>query len=214
MGSEFYMIMAFSPAFPALAGAILYSRVNEKVYPFIYAMWLSLITEVIAAILLRVYDNMYASLNIYFSYVCVNIVLYSLFFFRMGVISSKRNYWILTGVCISACLGALFFTQRIYTLFSASLFCAIVIGGLSINMLSRQILAVREMPYKSFSFLMSMGAVIFNSFFIFLVANWFLGKDDSFKTDVYSVQKFVSAITYIIFGISILCLPKTLKSSR
>jgi hypothetical protein len=209
MGSTFYMILAFSPVLPAVAGLILYQRVNPKVYFFIYAMWLSLITELLAAIALRRYDNMNASFFIYYSYICINIILYILFFYQMGVIKSKKLFYFLLAISLCACIKALFFPLRIYTLFGANLFCAAIILGLSTELLTKQILDVKNNGYKNFSFLMSTGAILFNSFFIFFVAIWFLGKDDVFKTNVYSVQKFVNVACYIIFGISLLCLPRT-----
>jgi hypothetical protein len=208
MGSNFYMIMAFSPALPAIAGLLAYKRVNYKIYPFIYAMWLSLITEGLSSIALRVYDDIYASFYIYYFYVCINISLYILFFYRMRVIQSKRLFWLLLTISLGVCIAAFFLKLRIYTLFGANLFCSAIILGLSTELITKQILDVKDKLYKKFSFLMSAGAILFNSFFIFLVAIWFLGKDDNFKTNVYSVQKFVNATCYIIFGISLLCLPK------
>jgi len=66
MGSTFYMVMAFSPVLPALTGAIVYKRVNPRVHPFIYAMWLSLIPEALSAIALKLYDNRNAYFIIYY----------------------------------------------------------------------------------------------------------------------------------------------------
>jgi hypothetical protein len=208
------MILAFSPVLPAITGAIVYYRVNAGVYPFIYAMWLSLITEVLAAIALRLYNNMNASFFIYYFYICINILLYILFFYRMGVIKTQKVLWLLLGISFCACISSLFFNLHIYTLFGANLVCSVIILGLSIELITKQILNLKDRPYKNFSFLMSTGAVIFNSFFLFLVAIWFLGKDDDFKTNVYSVQKFVNAFCYIIFGISLLCLPLTKNFSK
>ncbi len=209
MGSTFYMILAFSPMLPAVAGLFIYKKVNTKIYFFIYAMWLSLITEVLAAIALRRYDNMNASFFIYYCYICINIILYILFFYRMGVIKSKKLFCFLLIISVCVCMTALFLPLRIYTLFGANLFCSAIILGLSTELLTKQILDIKNNDYKRFSFLMSTGAILFNSFFIFFVAIWFLGKDDVFKTNVYSVQKFVNAACYIIFGISLLCLPRT-----
>lgn len=202
------MLLAFSPVIPAITGLLSYKRVNYKVYPFIYAMWLSLITEILSSVALRVYDNTVTSFYIYYFYIIINITLYIFLFFRMEVIKSKKLFYFLLVISLGVCIAAFFLPLRIYTLFAANLFCSAIILGLATELITKQILEVRKSQYKKFSFLMSTGAIIFNAFFIFFVAIWFLIKDDDFKTNVYSVQKFVNAATYIIFGISLLCLPK------
>lgn len=203
-----YALAMFS-LFPAVIGMIKYKRVNSLFYPFIWMMFLVVFVENLnyLGVKIRVLNSILPIAEN--SYMLFNFFLFLKFITNFKYLSNKKAA-ILFGLTIIIGIGNCIYSKTLLTAFYYLLcFVSIMMLLIAINILTRQIMEVKQRLVKNFWFWFCATSVLYNAYTLLVFAPYFFALENTptGKTLGY-IQDFVDAGCYILYGITILKIPK------
>jgi len=203
-------ILALVTIFPAVVGAWQHNKVDSRFHPFIYAMILAFINELMFKVAIVCKWPLILRFGIYNCYIPLNFYLFALFFSCMGVISRKTMLILLTVVLLCMAGTAIYLNSISEILMFAAIVSYAIIGILSANLLGRNVINPARKRENKFSFIMSTTALVMCVFLVFIAGYSQLATSSFlFRLDLFKVQAFINAACYLSFTFAILCLPKT-----
>jgi hypothetical protein len=204
-------ILAFSCAIPAVMGMVWYNHIEKKIYPFVWAMWLSLFTESVHTILRVCFD--YNNIKgLYWivanNYVFFNIIFYLLFFMRQKVIDTSmfKLLLILCTLCFIANCFIYLPTKKMFQ--ESNLVNNLIIFFLAAKLLNSQIFSFKGLILKNPLFIIGVGTSLFCSIVIFIKVFYLFQPKTGFNIFLHDIKRYGNAATYLLFAWAFICMPK------
>jgi hypothetical protein len=201
-------VIAMSCVIPAVAGLCRYNSIGNNYHPFVYMMWLSVMMEILDYLGIKhlvPIEIWMITINIY---MLGNFALF-LFFVRINDYLSEKTMWILV---ISAVLVYVFNAFFIFSFFAPYFYLLCFVSAamliISIDILSRQMMAVKYKLVKNFWFWMSSFSIIYNAFTLLIFGLYFFAIRQTPKGNtIGNIQHIANALCYVFFAIAILKIP-------
>ncbi len=202
-------ILSLAPFIPAFIGLVKLKSIDKKFHPFIYAMVLAVMVEVLFRIAVDYKWPLAMRFGVYNFSKPFTLFLYLLFFKRNGVINSTVM-WTVFVFFIMTIAGTIVYRD---TIAESLRFPAFILYGiicvLSVNLLSIHITNTLNSAERNFYLIMSSAAIVMCVFFIFIGSYSYLATEDFFfRKKLFSIHPFISAACYLSFAWAILCIPK------
>ena len=215
MNADVKYILSMSCVLPALVGIYRFNKIHKKFRPFIYMMLLDTVIETIYYLaskfaLVSNFSKMAVNIYILFSFALFLYLVYI-----NGYLTKKVKQALLIAAFIIAAINY-FYLGTMFKTFTV-LFCFIWSLSLiiSIDILSRQIMALNEKLLNNFWFWVSSAYILYNAFNLLVYGPvFFLNPDPRNGEAIGNIQHFANAASYIFFAIAIFRIPeKRLASS-
>jgi hypothetical protein len=208
----YYLIvgMSFSIWIAALAGLVRFKYIDPSYRPFIILCWAGAINEVASFLITRAGFSTNANNNIY---LLAESVLLLWQFKKWGPGSwMNRFFWITTVLFVLTWLyehnnKTSLFEIRYYFRF----FYAVVITGLSIQLIQRLVIKHDTGLAKDSRFLTAAGLTIYFTFKILFDAIWlyeFKSSSVAFQQAIYVILASVNFLINLLYALAILWMPK------
>lgn len=209
MSADIKYILAMCCVLPAIAGIYRYNKIDSKYHPFIYMMVLTAVTETI------IYLSQKFPAFRYFPSVTANIYMlanFSLFLYFVninGYLNKKGMQFffaVATLVCVINYIYLHTFFLAFYYLLCYVSACMLV---LSIEILSRQTMAIKHKLVNNFWFWFSSFSIIYNAFTLLTFGLYVFAINDTAKGKaIGALQIFSNTVCYIFFIVAMLKIPK------
>ena len=208
------LISKFSIIFATLIGIVRFGRISERYYPFVYLVWLSFLTEMLASFMVYKFKNNAPAANVY---VLLEALLILWLYKNWGIFRSKKTYFTiyLFALPIIWVLDTCIFHK--ITVFS-SLFRIIysfVIVLCSIDYISNLFFDERRNILRNASFLISMAFLVYFSFKGLLEFFYLFRVSTKKGTSLYQfyhhllfTMGMINSLSNFIFALAMLWIPK------
>jgi hypothetical protein len=209
MNADIKYILAMCCVLPAIAGIYRYKKIDSKYHPFIYMMVLTAVTETIIYLSIKfpafryfpsVTANIYmlANFSLFLYFVCINGYL------------SKKGMQLLFAVAAAVCLINYIclhtFLSAFYYLLCYVSACMLII---SIDILSRQTMAIKYKLANNFWFWFSSFSIIYNAFTLLTFGLYVFAIDHTAKGKaIGAIQQVSNTVCYIFFIVAMLKIPE------
>jgi hypothetical protein len=211
---NFYTSLLFTATilFPALLGIIYFRRFHKSYVPFIFVIWMGLVNDITGTIGAIVYRTTTATANIYTLF---DFLLIVLVFWAWSHNTNIKKYLIVlmvTGALVWISDNVVFHTVFVFNN-KFRVFYSFVIVALSIWELNKVLFTERKSIWKNARFLICTGFILFYTYkaifeIFYLVDARF---SDDFYSHIFDILIITNAITNIIYGLAILCIPTKKK---
>lgn len=201
-------IMAMSCTIPAAAGIYRFKRIEKKFHPFIFMMLFDMLIETIYYLSIKntaLGSFPQLAVNMY---ILINFALF-LYLVHINNYLSKKLMQLLFSAAIIITVINYFYTETMFKTFSF-LFCFIWLVNLiiSIDILSRQIMALNEKLFNNFWFWVSSAYILYNAFNLLIFGQvFFATTSTSNEKAIGNIQHFVNVACYLFFAIAIFRIP-------
>jgi hypothetical protein len=209
MNAGLTYILAMSCSIPAAAGIYKYKGIEKKYHPFIFMMMLDMVIETIYYLASRFPElGSFPQLAVNI-YILLNFALF-LYLVHINGYLSKRFMLLLLIAAFTMTAINYFYSGTVFKPFSI-LFCFIWSVNLiiSIDILSRQIMALNEKLFNNFWFWVSSSYILYNAFnLLVFIPVFFTTIDGPNSKAIGGIQHFVNVACYIFYAIAIFRIPE------
>jgi hypothetical protein len=201
--------LAMSCLLPAVAGMVRYNKVPRTYHPFIYMMLLTVVVETMVYVIRKTAYSHYWPLAVNL-YTLFNFTLFLYFVSSNGYIRSKsrqRLYITALAVCLFN------FIYEGYTVlhnfFYLLCYVSSVMLIISIDILSRQTMAIKYKLVNNFWFWFSSFSIIYNAFTLLIFGLYFFAMFQTPKgKTIGNIHHFANLVCYLFFTLAIFKIPE------
>lgn len=202
-----WSMIAMTVFLPAIAGILVFKKINSSFYPFIYYVWVECINETVSSIRINAGGTTIVNSNLY---IIIASILLVWFFKRQGAIKGKKLY---IGILVSL---VAFWVLEHFVLSSITnettwfrMYWSFLIVLLSINALN-MVLLKRVVLLKDSLFLICISLIIFYSYKSIVHAFGIYGlvASNDFNWAIYSILAYLNGFTNLVHLPAILWIPK------
>ena len=209
MNADITYILAMSCVLPALIGIYRYNKIHSRYHPFIQMMILAVLIETIIYISIKFpkYGGYWQlAVNVY---TLVNFALFLYFTQINGYLSKKAMQWLLAVACLVCLFNYLYEHTVLKTFFYLLCFVSAIMLYVSINILSRQTIAIKYKLINNCWFWISSFSVIYNAFTLLIFGLYFFAMFNTSRGKaIGDIQHFANLICYIFFAVAIIKIPE------
>ncbi len=209
MNADITYILAMSCVLPALIGIFRYHKIHSRYHPFIQMMILAVLIETIIYI-----SNKFPKYGGYWQlavniYTLLNFILF-LYFTQVNAYLSKRAMkWLLAVGCAVCVFNFVYEDTVLKTFFYLLCFVSAIMLIISIDILSRQTMAIKHKLVNNFWFWFSSFSIIYNAFTLLIFGLYFFAMFNTPKGKaIGEIQHLANLVCYIFFAIAILKIPE------
>lgn len=193
----------------AFLAALFYKKIDKKVHPFLWYLFLAAIAELSFFITKQDKTKIAIHLvgNIYY---LIETLLYLTFFYSVNVIKNLRWYAGLTTFTITLFFASWLFKNPLtYYVMIPYQIVSVLIIVLSVNLITQQIWQLKTNLIKNGLFLIGAGILLVTTNSFFIEAIFLLGiGDKNFENNIFYIYRFVNLSVFLIDIAAILCLTK------
>lgn len=202
-------ILTFANYITALIGVLLYKKIDKKVHPFLWYLFLAALAELSFIITKQDKTKMAIHLvgNIYY---LIETLLYLTFFYAVNVIKSLRWYAGLIIFTITLFVTSWLFKNPLkYYVMIPYQIVSVIIIILAVNLITQQIWQLKTNLIKNGLFLIGAGILLVttNSFFMEAIFLLQIG-DKQFENNIFYIYRFINLFVFIIDIVALICLTK------
>lgn len=209
MNADITYILAMSCVLPAAIGIYRYNKIDKKYHPFVHMMILAVLIETIIYISLKfpeIGGFWQLAVNIYTLW---NFILFLYFTQINGYISKKGMQWLTVVAAVVCLLNFIYEHTILKTFFYLLCFVSAAMLIISIDILSRQTMAIKYKLVNNFWFWLSSFSIIYNAFTLLIFGLYFFAMFDTAKGKaIGEIQHFANLLCYIFFAVAILKIPE------
>ncbi len=209
MNTDITYLMAMSCVLPAATGIYKYKRIHKKFHPFIYMMILAVVIETIIYLPSKFPElGRFPRLAVNI-YMLLNFGLFLYFVYINNYLNKKAMQ-----LCIAiALLFAIFNFIYSGTLFTAFFYLLCYVSAvmlvISIDILSRQIMAIKDKLVNNFWFWVSSFSILYNAFTLLIFGLYFFALFDTPNGKAIGIiQHYVNLACYVFFAVAIFRIPE------
>ena len=193
---------------PALIGIYRYNKIHSRYHPFIQMMILAVLIETIIYISIKFpkYGGYWQlAVNVY---TLVNFALFLYFTQINGYLSKKAMQWLLAVACLVCLFNYLYEHTVLKTFFYLLCFVSAIMLYVSINILSRQTIAIKYKLINNCWFWISSFSIIYNAFTLLIFGLYYFAISGAKGKAIGEIQHFANLVCYIFFTVAILKIPE------
>ncbi len=209
MNSDAAYILAMSAVLPAIVGAVRYKKIDPRYHPFIYMLVLVPLVETIVYISLKtaIYNG--------FSKLCINLYLLASFgvflslVYKNGYLSRKMGLYFAGALLLTTLVNLVIVGTPFVILYYMLCLADCLILFISIDILSKQMMAVKTSLVKNCWFWISSLYVVQHAYSLLLFGIFIFGLSTSIPNikAIFTIYKVVNAACYLLFIIAVLRIP-------
>jgi hypothetical protein len=209
MDAKVTYALAMSCLVPALAGIYQYKKIQRTYHPFIYMMILTVVVETIVYFAKDSVFEAYWPLAVNL-YTLVNFTLYLYFTKINGYINAGSMRWLFV-TAIAVCLFNFMYEK--YTVLRPFFYLLCYVSSvmliISIDILSRQTMAIKYKMANNFWFWHSSFSIIYNAFTLLIFGLYFFAMFNTPKGKaIGTIHHYANLICYVFFAVAIFKIPK------
>lgn len=210
MNADITYVLSMSCVLPAIVGIYRYNKTDRKYHAFTYMMILGVLIETIIYISNTLKFAGYSgfwqlSVNIY---TFLNFALFLYFTQINGYLNKKLMQWLFAIACIVSLLNYFYEHTLLKTFFYLLCFVSAVMLLISINILSRQTMAIKYKLVNNFWFWVSSFSLIYNAFTLLIFGVYYFTMFDTPEGKaIGDIQHFANFVCYIFFTVAMLKIP-------
>ena len=198
---------------PAIIGIYLFNKISSSFRLFIYMIWLDVIIETILYLYIKspsLPRIQHAFLNFY---MLVNFFVFLHFLYKNNYIVKKRVQALQITALVVFVANCVFFKSITQTFFYLLCFVSFTMMLLSIDILSKQMMSVKQHMIKNFWFWMSVASIIYNAQTLLIFALYFFALSNTKNGNAIGlIETYVHAGCYLIFCIALFNIPLKQRS--
>ena len=142
-------------------------------------------------------------------YTLVNFVLFLYFTQINGYLSKKAMQWLLAFACLVCLFNYLYEHTVLKTFFYLLCFVSAIMLYVSINILSRQTIAIKYKLINNCWFWISSFSIIYNAFTLLIFGLYFFAMFNTPKGKaIGDIQHFANLVCYVFFAVAIIKIPE------
>lgn len=200
-------LSAFSCVLPAIIGSVKYKRMDAKFHPFVWIMYLSVITETSIYIIRQTQNYAHTYCAVANSYYIINVLLFLLFFKRLAIIS-KPVFICLSILSLANLLGFMYYFSPINSiLLNATVLYDTILLALTVTLLSKQVFVFNIPFHLNTLFIIGGMFLFYTAFSVFLNIIYLLGLKTEFNSFLFNIHRYVNLVTYLVFAWALICVP-------
>lgn len=209
MNADITYLMAMSCVLPAAAGIYKYKGINSRYHPFIYMMILDVVVETIYYLAFKFPELgrfPQVTVNIY---MVLNFGLF-LYFVYINDYLSKKAMQLFVAIALLFGVFNYIYLGTIYAPFFYLLcYVSAIMLIISIDILSRQIMAIKEKLTDNFWFWVSSFSILYNAFTLLIFGLYIFAMFDTPNGKAIGIiQHFVNVACYVFFAVAIYRIPE------
>jgi hypothetical protein len=202
------IVTSLSIGIAAIIAVFRFGNIHPVFRPFIYCIWIGLITEIVSIILAHAIRNSAVTSNIY---VLLESLLITWQFCKWGLFGSNKIIFpLLLAVLVLTWFleNFVFFSIRQFSSWFR-VFYSMVIVLMSISELNRQIVRERGMLLKNPEALICLSFIIYFTYKVLVETFWLYGLNESstFQSKVYFILNYINLFSNLIYALAILWIP-------
>lgn len=210
MSLDIRFLLTMFGIFPAIIGFIKYKRVDKLYHPFIFMMWLEIFIEIIDYLSQKIPQARNIGYVFIDCYTIINFILFLLFVSNFKFISKNKSTILLAIALVVGTLN-LFLSHTFGLLFYLIFYVSFIMLAISIDILTKQTMAIKQQLINNFWFWLSGTSIIYNAQLLLIFSTYFLAIH--FKTLGY-IFTFVNASCYILYAIAMFKIPNKIKNKK
>ena len=194
---------------PAGVGIYRYNRIDRRYHPFIYMMIITAVIETIYYLALKFpafgrFPRL--AVNVY---MLVNYALFLYFVYSNGYLNKRVMQWLLVTAFLVCLINYLYLATFLATFYYLLCYVSGVMLIISIDILSRQTMAVKYKMVNNFWFWLSSISIIYNAFTLLVFGLYFFAMSDTPKGKaIGAIQQFSNTVCYMFFIVAMLKIPE------
>lgn len=202
-------LLAFANYLTALMAVFLYSKIDKKVHPFLWYLFLSAIAEL--SFIFSKHDESKIAIHLVGNiYYLTETLLYITFFYSVNVFKQFRWYAGLVIFAITLFGASWLFKSplKFYVMIPYQIVSVINIV-LAVNLITQQIWQFKTNLLKNGLFLIGAGILIVTTNSLFMETIFLLKiGDKNFQNNIFYIYRFVNVFVFIIDIAALICLSK------
>ncbi len=209
------IILAYSCTLPAVVGLLFYKRMDKCYHPFIWAMWLSVFSETTSRFILPFSTQPLLHICLIHVYYLLHFYFFLLLFYRLEVINKSLLKNILIFGCIIFFVNAMFKPVFFNLLGEKTIAFYLIIFYFAVKLLTLQIfnhninIGTNALFFIGCGLLMLAFPILQN--IIRIIVRYFYNLSTAKITVLQYVFVIANAVSYILFFIATIYIPKKLK---
>jgi hypothetical protein len=203
-----FVLISYSVLPGAVIGWIRYSKIPAGDHPFIWLLWVALITEVVNEITTYYYSSTAIECNIY---VLVESLLYCLLFFNWGSFRrDSRLLYLVTMFLMGVWVSDNLVTHSLWHINSFfRIASSFVLVFTAIDQVNKLIVSERSKLLKNYRFLICIGVILFFTYRAYVEVFYWkdLQVSQLFYRRIYNIMIFVNLFVNLLFSLAVLWIP-------
>lgn len=204
-------ILAYSCSLPATLGVVYYKRMDKSFHPFIWVMWLSLISETAIRFVFDYGKQPVLYISTYHLYYICNYIFFILFFNRQKIISLQQCKKLLIAGAVIFILNCLLKSPATNLLGEKTIAFHLILFYMAVKLLNQQIFSFSAGLKKNALFFIACGLlmvafpILQNT--IRIVVRYFYQLPTPKITVLQHIFEIANALSYILFFYAIIFIP-------
>jgi hypothetical protein len=213
MDSTVRFYLSLSIIFAVIIGIVRYRKINTSYYPFIYNVWLVLLVEVMAMILMEsgVTKAFTSMLNIFS---LVDFCLFAWLFHKWGLFNRQKSVFmaILVIFIIAWLILTLFISEITFPNFYFRILYSFALIFFSVNTFNKVVVHERGNIFRNPKFLICLGIIIFYTFFVMVcVTNVSVVRQSVtrlFRAHLQEINVYSNLLVNLLYAVATLWIPR------
>lgn len=212
MNGTHLFLLSLSIVFAAILGVIRFRKMDPDYHPFIYYVWLGLIVEIAAYILLsNKKENIVSYLFNFFA--IGEFYLLTLLFYNWGLFKRKKTVFIsIISVSILLYASTMFIRGYDKVNYFARIVNSFALIFFSISAFNKMILNERSNIFKNSKFWICIGIVIFYTYFILVYTEKLsflnIKRSTDFVVKVWQINAYANLLVNLLYAVAVVWIPR------
>ena len=194
---------------PATTGIYRYRCIDKKYHPFIYMMVLDVVIETVYYLAFRFEGMEKITLLAVNTYMHLNFALFLYFVYVNRYLSKRGVKYLMATALMTGGFNYIYNGTLFAPFYYLLCFVCIIMLIVSIDILSRQIMEIKDKLVNNFWFWVSSFSILYNAFtlLIFALFLFAMGNTPNGKA-IGSIQHFVNVGCYVFYAVAIWKIPQ------
>lgn len=201
----FWYIVVLNCSIPAFFGCFYRERIDKSVYPFIYSLVLTLITELLA-ILSEIENIVYLKSIVYNIFLVANFALFLHFFVLNKIFTKKTTLYLFYLIALANLLEVVLMPKNSIIMLTSILESAVITIG-CLKMISNAVFFSKEPLIYNFIFIVAFSTIVLSLFDIFnSIVCYSVILTVELKYRISFIYKTVNGSYYLVLTYAFYCL--------
>ena len=209
MNEDITYFMAMTCILPAATGVYKYKRIDKKYHPFIFMMLLDVLIETIIYLAIKFTGLQRASRLAVNLYMHLNFGLFLYFVYINNYLTKKAMQLLIVIAVFIGIFNYIYYGTLFTPFFYLLCFASAAMLIISIDILSRQILVIKDKLVNNSWFWISSFSILYNAFTLLIFGLYFFALFDTPNGKAIGIiQHFVNVACYVFFAVAIFRIPE------
>lgn len=205
------VILGFSILIPGVIAIIQFERITKAYYPFVLAIWLGCINEILSLILILKKQQTLVNNNLY---ALVEAVLMICFFIELRLFKNRWTpyFFIFLFFAVWIMENCVFSSIMTNSTYFKIIYCFTVVF-MSINVINEIIFSTKRNILRDTTFLICIAFVIYFTYMAFIQTFFIYGitRSSNFLINIFTIMIYINLGTNLLYALALLWMPRKVK---